>query len=112
MKPQNVFATYFILTFLMVGACFIWLVVTNAGNPAGRHGRTIVTYAIPAYWILIGVGQLFIGVSIYIFHSKQPGYFFGRMVRVGSNGDTLMRLTPALIGSAMLVAGVILLARS
>jgi hypothetical protein len=112
MKPQHVFGTYFIVSWVMLGACFIWLAVTNEGNPAGRRGGTIVTYTIPVYWILIGAGQMCIGVTIYIFRCKQPGFLFGRKVRVGSVGDTLMRSTFALIGLALLVAGVVLLVRS
>ncbi len=110
-KPRHVFVYYFRLTFVVVVACFIWLAVTNAGNPAARHGGTIVTYAIPAYWIMICIGQAFIGVSIYTFVSQRPGFFLGREVRVGSIGDRLMRLIPALIGSAILAAGVVSLAR-
>jgi hypothetical protein len=107
MKPKHIFVPHFILTFAAVVACFIWLAVTNDGNPTSRRGGTIVTYVIPVYWIMICVGQMFICVSLYIFLSKEAGFFLGRKVRVGSIGDILMRLIPALIGSAILAAGLI-----
>jgi hypothetical protein len=113
-KLKHIIIPHFLLTFAALLACFIWLGVTNAGNPAGRHG-TIVTYKVPVYWILIGFGQMFIAASVYSLISKQPGYVIGRgQSRVlGGSGtaDVLLRLIPGLIGLSALIIGVVALSR-
>jgi hypothetical protein len=77
MKLRHVTVTHFLLTFAALVGCFVWLAATNHGNSAGRHG-TIVSYQVPAYWILIAFGQMFIGGSVYLLISRLPGYVIGR----------------------------------
>ena len=50
---------HYLLTFLATLSCFIWLAVTNQDTPRGRHGGSIVTYELPAYILLIIIGQFF-----------------------------------------------------
>jgi len=45
-------------SFIAAAACFIWLAITNSGNPTGSRG-TIVTYELPAYILPIIIGQFF-----------------------------------------------------
>jgi len=116
MKLKHVTIMHFLLTFAAVVACFIWLAATNAGNPAGRRGGTIVTYKIPVYWILILFGQMFIAASVYSLVSRQPGYVIGRERSrySGENKttDLLFRLIPGIIGLSALILGVIALLRN
>ena len=112
---KRIAITHFLLTFLGLAACFVWLATTNADNPRGRHG-TIVTYKVPVYWILIGFGQMFIGASVYSMLSREPGYLIGRGQTRHLGGsrfsDSCIRLIPAAIGFVAITCGVMGLLRT
>ena len=112
---KRIAITHFLLTSLALVACFGWLASTNADNPRGRKG-IIVTYKVPAYWILIGAGQMFIGASVYSMLSRKPGYLIGQGQAGYLGGsrlsDSCIRLIPALIGLGAIVSGVMGLLRS
>lgn len=111
MKFSQIARIHFFVSFILVFACFIWLGVTNTGNPVGRRG-TLVTYPIPAYWLLIGVGQMFVGVAITCLRYGGPAYVLGKRIRQGSRADWIVRCIPGCIGLVLIAWGITSLLRA
>ena len=112
---KRLFIAYMVFSFAFVAACFVWLAATNAGNPQGVSGGTVVDFLPPAEWIKIGVGQVFAVVGIYALVTNPGAGVLNDWIpgddRSGRMRTTLAYLTPLAIGSALVIWGIVGLIR-
>ena len=112
---KRLFIAYMLFSFAFVAACFVWLAATNAGNPQGVSGGTVVDFLPPAEWIKIGVGQVFAVVGIYALVPNPGAGVLNDWIpgddRSGRMRTTLAYLTPLAIGSALVIWGIVGLIR-